>query len=65
MLFSVIITKLQPKINSDYLALSGNYVKVMHLILNIIFSGVITGFSLLFHNNTLFHLMVSISNECK
>ena len=37
----------------------------MHLILNIIFSGIITGFGLLFHNNASFHLMVSISNEYK
>ena len=35
----------------------------MGLILNI--SGVIIGFGLLFHNNASFHLMVSISDECK
>ena len=34
----------------------------MHLILNIIFSGMIT---LFFHNNASFHLMVSISDKYK
>ena len=37
----------------------------MCLILNIIFSGAIIVFGLLMHNNTSFHLMVSISDECK